>query len=108
MKKNDDKTLTGMLLDDNISSDSCLDYYIEKYEDTDIMTQRDVEATAYDLSRSSEKDDINQAKRLIAMLDANPNMQFFDYYNEKPIKNKIWLKQKFGLLPKKKKDKKYE
>lgn len=89
--------MMDMLADDAISSDDCLDYYIDNYEDTDIMTGNVVEDCANALGRSPDPDDIEQSKRLLAMLDANPKTRFFDYYNEKPIDDKNWLKAKFGI-----------
>lgn len=87
--------MMDMLEDDKTSSDDCLDYYVDNYEDTDIMTGHVVEVCANTLGRSLDPDDVAQSKRLLAMLDANWKTRFFDYYNEKPIVDKSWLKAKF-------------
>jgi len=89
--------MMDMLEDDSISSDDCLDYYVDNYEDTDIMTAKVVEICAHDLSKSPDPDDVAQSKRLLRMLDANWKTRFFDYYNEKPINDKSWLRARFAF-----------
>lgn len=98
-KKTDEvqSTLLKMLSDDKTSSNECLAYYAYHYEDLDLMTVRDIEETARCLGKSADPDDIAQSKSLAALSDDNPHTLYFDYFNEKPINDKKWLKDKFNI-----------
>ena len=71
-----------------------MDEYLNEYEDTDVMSYAVMEETADDLE---EDEDHEQSERLLELLDKNPNVSYFDYYEEEPITTKEWIKKRLGL-----------
>ena len=73
----------------------CVSAYLEAYEDTDVMTQADLEETIRDLEKGNEEER-EQATRLNDLLNSYPTCTYFDYYNEQPILSKEWVLNKLG------------
>ena len=90
LKESEEDKLIAMIKDDKVSVDDCMHEYLTIYEDTDVMTSFDMEETIRDLNKGNEED-IEQAKRLEKLLDDNPGVDYFDYYNEEPITDKKWI-----------------
>ena len=86
--------LEKMLNDPRCSLEDCADEYLQEYEDTDVMSYAEMEETADVLERDG---DYEQSERLLKLLDENPNVSYFDYYEEEPITGKEWIKKRLGL-----------
>ena len=86
--------LEKMLDDPRYSLEACMDEYLHEYEDTDVMSYAVMEETADGLE---EDEDYEQSERLLELLDKNPNVSYFDYYEEEPITTKEWIKKRLGL-----------
>ena len=86
--------LEKMLDDPRYSLEDCMDEYLNEYEDTDVMSYATMEETADDLEKD---EDHEQSERLLELLDKNPNVLYFDYYEEEPITSKEWIKKRLGL-----------
>lgn len=92
--------LEKMLYDPRYSLEDCMDEYLNEYEDTDVMSYTAMEETADDLEKD---EDHEQSERLLKLLDNNPNVSYFDYYEEEPITSKEWIKKRLGRKTKKEK-----
>lgn len=88
------KSLEKMLDDDKYSLEDCMDAYLQEYEDTDIMHYSVLERTAYELEKDGDSE---QSKRLLKLLDTNPGVTYFDYYEEEPITSKEWIKKRLAI-----------
>lgn len=85
--------LEKMLDDPRYSLEVCMDEYLHEYEDTDVMSYGVMEEVANDLEKDG---DYEQSERLLKLLDENPNVLYFDYYEEEPITRK-WIKKRLGI-----------
>ena len=85
--------LEKMLDDPRYSLEVCMDEYLHEYEDTDVMSYGVMEEVANDLEKDG---DYEQSERLLKLLDENPNVSYFDYYEEKPI-TREWSKKGHGI-----------
>lgn len=92
--KQEKSKLEKMLDDPHYSLEDCMDEYLNEYEDTDVMSYAVMEETADGLE---EDGDYEQSERLLELLDKNPNVSYFDYYEEEPITTKEWIKKRLGL-----------
>lgn len=92
--KQEESKLEKMLDDPHYSLEDCMDEYLNEYEDTDVMSYAVMEETADGLE---EDGDYEQSERLLELLDKNPNVSYFDYYEEEPITTKEWIKKRLGL-----------
>ena len=92
--KQEESKLEKMLDDPHYSLEDCMDEYLNEYEDTDVMSYSVMEETADGLE---EDGDYEQSERLLELLDKNPNVSYFDYYEEEPITTKEWIKKRLGL-----------
>ena len=92
--KQEKSKLEKMLDDPHYSLEDCMDEYLNEYEDTDVMSYAVMEETADGLE---EDEDYEQSERLLELLDKNPNVSYFDYYEEEPITTKEWIKKRLGL-----------
>lgn len=92
--KQEKSKLEKMLDDPHYSLEDCMDEYLNEYEDTDVMSYAVMEETADGLE---EDEDYEQSERLLELLDKNPNVSYFDYYEEEPITTKEWIKERLGL-----------
>ena len=92
--KQEESKLEKMLDDPHYSLKDCMDEYLNEYEDTDVMSYAVMEETADDLEKD---EDHEQSERLLKLLDKNPNVSYFDYYEEEPITTKEWIKKRLGL-----------
>lgn len=88
------ESLEKMLDDDKYSLEDCMDAYLQEYEDTDIMHYNVLERTAYELEKDGDSE---QSKRLLKLLDTNPDVTYFDYYEEEPITSKEWIKKRLAI-----------
>lgn len=88
------ESLEKMLDDDKYSLEDCMDAYLQEYEDTDIMHYSVLERTAYELEKDGDSE---QSKRLLKLLDTNPGVTYFDYYEEEPITSKEWIKKRLAI-----------
>lgn len=88
------ESLEKMLDDDKYSLEDCMDAYLQEYEDTDIMHYSVLERTAYELEKDGDSE---QSKRLLKLLDTNPGVTYFDYYEEEPITSKKWIKKRLAI-----------
>ena len=86
--------LEKMLDDPRYSLEDCMDEYLNEYEDTDVMSYAAMEETANDLEKD---EDHEQSERLLKLLDENPNVSYFDYYEEEPITSKEWIKKRLEI-----------
>ena len=91
--KQEESKLEKMLDDPHYSLEDCMDEYLHVYEDTDVMSYDVMEEVANDLEKDG---DYEQSESLLKLLDENPNVSYFDYYEEKPI-TKEWIKKRLGL-----------
>ena len=85
--------LEEMLDNPRYSLEVCMDEYLHEYEDTDVMSYDVMEEVANDLEKDG---DYEQSERLLKLLDENPNVSYFDYYEEEPI-TKEWIKKRLGI-----------
>ena len=85
--------LEKMLDDPRYSLEVCMDEYLHEYEDTDVMSYDVMEEVANDLEKDG---DYEQSERLFKLLDENPNVSYFDHYEEKPI-TREWIKKRLGI-----------
>lgn len=85
--------LEKMLDDPRYSLEVCMDEYLHEYEDTDVMSYDVMEEVANDLEKDG---DYEQSERLLKLLDENPNVLYFDYYEEEPI-TREWIKKRLGI-----------
>ena len=85
--------LEKMLDDPRYSLEVCMDEYLHEYEDTDVMSYGVMEEVANDLEKDG---DYEQSERLLKLLDENPNVLYFDYYEEEPI-TREWIKKRLGI-----------
>ena len=91
--KQEESKLEKMLDDPHYSLEDCMDEYLHEYEDTDVMSYDVMEEVANDLEKDGDNE---QSERLLKLLDENPNVSYFDYYEEKPI-TREWIKKRLGL-----------
>ena len=92
--KQEESKLEKMLDDPHYSLEDCMDEYLNEYEDTDVMSYAVMEETADGLEEDGHYE---QSERLLELLDKNPNVSYFDYYEEEPITTKEWIKKRLGL-----------
>lgn len=85
--------LEEMLDDPRYSLEACMGEYLHEYEDTDVMSYDVMEEVANDLEKDG---DYEQSERLLKLLDENPNVLYFDYYEEEPI-TREWIKKRLGI-----------
>lgn len=85
--------LEEMLDDPRYSLEACMDEYLHEYEDTDVISYGVMEEVANDLEKDG---DYEQSERLLKLLDENPNVSYFDYYEEEPI-TREWIKKRLGI-----------
>ena len=85
--------LEKMLDDPRYSLEVCMDEYLHEYEDTDVMSYDVMEEVANDLEKDG---DCEQSEMLLKLLDENPNVSYFDYYEEEPI-TREWIKKRLGI-----------
>ena len=85
--------LEKMLDDPRYSLEVCMDEYLHEYEDTDVVSYDVMEEVANDLEKDG---DYEQSERLLKLLDENPNVSYFDYYEEEPI-TRDWIKKRLGI-----------
>ena len=91
--KQEESKLEKMLDDPHYSLEDCMDEYLHEYEDTDVMSYDVMEEVANDLEKDGDHE---QSERLLKLLDENPNVSYFDYYEEEPI-TKEWIKKRLGI-----------
>ena len=91
--KQEESKLEKMLDDPHYSLEDCMSKYLDEYEDTDVMSYGVMEEVANDLEKDG---DYEQSERLLKLLDENPNVSYFDYYEEEPI-TKEWIKKRLGI-----------
>ena len=91
--KQEKSKLEKMLDDPHYSLEDCMDEYLNEYEDTDVMSYGVMEEVANDLEKDG---DYEQSERLLKLLDENPNVSYFDYYEEEPI-TREWIKKRLGI-----------
>ena len=91
--KQEESKLEKMLDDPHYSLEDCMDEYLHEYEDTDVMSYDVMEEVANDLEKDGDHE---QSESLLKLLDENPNVSYFDYYEEKPI-TREWIKKRLGL-----------
>ena len=89
----EESKLKKMLDDPRYSLEDCIDEYLHEYEDTDVMSYGVMEEVANDLEKDG---DYEQSERLLKLLDKNPNVSYFDYYEEEPI-TREWIKKRLGM-----------
>ena len=80
---------------------ACVALYLDLYEDTDVM-HHDIVENEIEALRAGNEENNMEAGRLELMLRDNPEITYFDYYEEKPITFK-WLRDRLqmGADPKK-------
>ena len=91
--KQEESKLEKMLDDPHYSLEDCMDEYLHEYEDTDVMSYGVMEEVANDLEKDG---DYEQSERLLKLLDENPNVSYFHYYEEEPI-TREWIMKRLGL-----------
>lgn len=92
----EESKLKKMLDDPRYSLEDCIDEYLHEYEDTDVMSYGVMEEVANDLEKDGDHE---QSERLFKLLDENPNVSYFDYYEEEPI-TREWIKKRLGMKTK--------
>ena len=92
-EEKEESKLEKMLNDPHYSLEDCMDEYLNEYEDTDVMSYGVMEEVANDLEKDG---DYEQSERLLKLLDENPNVSYFDYYEEEPI-TREWIKKRLGI-----------
>ena len=74
---------------------ACVALYLDLYEDTDVM-HRDIVENEIEALRAGDEENNMEAGRLELMLRDNPQITYFDYYEEKPISFK-WLRDRLEM-----------
>ena len=77
---------------------ACVALYLDLYEDTDVVHRDVVENTIEELRDGDEENNM-EAGKLELMLKDNPEVTYFNYYEEKPIDFE-WLRDKLEMLDK--------
>ena len=85
--------LEKMLDDPRYSLEVCVGEYLHEYEDTDVISYDVMEEVANDLAKDGDHE---QSERLLKLLDENPNVSYFDYYEEEPS-TREWIKKRLGI-----------
>ena len=85
--------LEKMLDDPRYSLEVCMEEYLYEYEDNHVMSYDVMEEVANDLEKDG---DYEQSERLLKLLDENPDVSYFDYYEEEPI-TREWIKKRLGI-----------
>ena len=73
----------------------CVAHYLDIFEDTDVM-HRDVLEEEIEALRAGDEENNMEAGRLELILKDNPDVTYFDYYDEKPI-DFDWLRKRLAL-----------